>query len=94
MAKDPKDRTYRDRYYIWEYEHYKKDSHRIEDYDEGEEVEIYDGTALANKMKSRMAFDKDFPENGLENVVSIFWPASSSRAYRRSKNPYRYVLYL
>lgn len=48
LAKDPKDRTYRDRYCIWEYEHYKKDSHRIEDYDEGEEVEIYDGTALAN----------------------------------------------
>ena len=48
LAKDPKDRTYRDRYYIWEYEHYKKDSHRIEDYDEGEEAEIYDGTALAN----------------------------------------------
>ena len=47
LAKDPKDRTYRDRYCIWEYEHYKKDFHRIEDYDNGgEEVGIYDGSAL------------------------------------------------
>lgn len=61
LAKDPKDRTYRDRYCIWEYEHYKKDSHRIEDYDEGEEVEIYDGTALANN-EIKDGFDKDFPE--------------------------------
>lgn len=61
LAKDPKDRTYADRYKIWEYEHYKKDSHSLEDYDEGEEVEIYDGTALAdNKIKD--GFGKDFPE--------------------------------
>lgn len=61
LAKDPKDRTYRDRYYIWEYEQYKKDSHRIEDYNEGEEVEIYDGTALAdNKIKD--GFGNDFPD--------------------------------
>lgn len=59
LAKDPKDRTYRDRYCIWEYEHYKKDKHEF--LDEGEEVEIYDGTALANN-KIKDGFGKDFPE--------------------------------
>lgn len=61
LKKDPKDRTYKDRYYIWEYEYHKKNSHSIDDYDEGEEVEIYDGTALANN-KIKDGFGKDFPE--------------------------------
>lgn len=58
LAKDPKDRTYRDRYYIWEYEKYTKDHLG---YDEGEEVFIYDGTKLANN-EIKDGFGKDFPE--------------------------------
>lgn len=58
LAKDPKDRTYRDRYYIWEYEKYVKDHLG---YDEGEEVFIYDGTKLANN-EIKDGFGKDFPE--------------------------------
>lgn len=57
LAKDPKDRTYRDRYYIWEYEKYITNSLG---YDEGEEVFIWDGTALA-KNEIKDGFGQDFP---------------------------------
>lgn len=58
LKKDPKDRTYRDRYYIWEYERSANPSHK---YDEGEEVHIWDGTKLANN-EIKDGFGCDFPE--------------------------------
>lgn len=61
LKKDPKDRTYRDRYYIWEYEQMLHPSNRIEDYNEGEEINIWDGTKLANN-EIKDGFGNDFPE--------------------------------
>lgn len=56
LAKNPKDRTYRDRYYIWEYEEFLNPSGG-----EGEEICIYDGTKLANN-EIKDGFGYDFPE--------------------------------
>ncbi len=58
LAKNPEDRTYADRYYIWKYDRLKTG---INPYDEGEEIEIYDGTKLANN-EIKDGFGCDFPE--------------------------------
>ena len=56
--KSPKDLTYSDRYYLWEYNRLTNSSNK---WDEGEEVKIYDGPTLAsNKLKN--GFGDDFPE--------------------------------
>lgn len=59
LEKDPKNRTYKDRYFIWELERYANFKNDIND--EGEEIEIYDGEKLANN-EIKDGFDKDFPE--------------------------------
>lgn len=62
LAKDPSERTYKDRYLIWQYQDYLKEGVRsIDDYDEGEEVEIYDGEALS-KGEIKNGFGEDFPD--------------------------------
>lgn len=61
LAKDPKDRTYRDRYYIWEYERVLNPRKYLTDYNEGEEVCIWDGTKLANN-EIKDGFGEDFPQ--------------------------------
>lgn len=58
LKKEPKDRNYLDRYFIWEYE---RATNSIRIFDEGEEVHIWDGTKLANN-EIKDGFGKDFPE--------------------------------
>lgn len=57
LDKEPANRTYADRYFIWEFEQVRDNL----PYNEGEEVEIYDGNALANN-KIKDGFGHDFPE--------------------------------
>lgn len=57
-AKDPKDRTYTDRFYIW---YYEQETNPDMPYNEGEEVEIYDGVALANN-ELKDGFGNEFPD--------------------------------
>lgn len=59
LEKNPKDRNYKDRYFIWELEKFCNPN--CESYDEGEEVEIYDGNKLV-KNEIKDGFDEDFPE--------------------------------
>lgn len=67
LAKKPEERSYEERYAIWEYERFlNKDF----EYDEGEEVEIYDGEELANN-KIKDGFGKDFPE-WFRNIGTLF----------------------
>lgn len=54
--KSPEERTYEDRYYIW-----LKEREEYGDYDEGEEVEIYDGDKLYNN-EIKDGFGDDFLE--------------------------------
>lgn len=58
LKKDPADRDYMDRYFIWEYE---RVANAVHHYDEGEEVFIWDGPKLANN-EIKDGFGKDFPE--------------------------------
>lgn len=64
--KSPKDLTYSDKYYLWEYNRLTNSSNK---WDEGEEVKIYDGPALAsNKLKN--GFGMTFL-NGLKHGENI-----------------------
>ena len=58
LAKKPEERNYEERYNVWEYE---KFVNRDLKYDEGEEVEIFDGEKLVNN-EIKDGFGRDFPE--------------------------------
>lgn len=74
LEKKPEDRTYRDRFYIWEYERVKDKK----SYNEGEEVSIWDGTRLANN-EIKDGFGNDFPE-WFRNYGKCFGKQVKSRA--------------
>lgn len=54
--KSPEERTYEERYYVW-----LKERYQYQNYDEGEEVEIYDGDKLYHN-ELRDGFGEEFPE--------------------------------
>lgn len=56
--KDPKNRTYADRYHVWKYIHYH--DRDISTYSEGEEIEIYDGEKLAKGEIKHLYDGSDF----------------------------------
>lgn len=57
LAKKPEERTYEERYNVWEYEKFINENWK---YNEGEEVEIFDGEKLANN-EIKDGFGRDFP---------------------------------
>jgi len=57
-SKEPSERSYKERLDIWYYEN----AFDTENYDEGEEVEIYDGKALANNEIKDPYDNSDFPD--------------------------------
>lgn len=67
LAKKPEERSYEERYNVWEYERFINKNCK---YDEGEEIQIYNGKDLAdNKIKD--GFGKDFPE-WFRNIGTLF----------------------
>lgn len=61
LAKPAEERTYEDRFHIWEHERYANPVKYLQDFSEGEEIEIYDGEKLSNN-EIKDGFGNDFPE--------------------------------
>lgn len=59
MSKDPSERTYEERWYLWQ--HKVMTSPPDAPYDVGEERKFFDGKALANN-EIKNGFGDDFPE--------------------------------
>lgn len=67
LLKEPSKRNYEERYNVWMYEKCLNENF---EYDEGEEVKIYNGEDLANN-KIKDGFGKDFPE-WFRNIGTLF----------------------
>lgn len=59
MSKDPSERTYEERWYVWQYKRMTAPPNTP--YDVGEEREFFDGNALANN-EIKSGFGNDFPK--------------------------------
>lgn len=67
LAKKPEERNYEERYNVWEYERFLNKNFG---YDEGEEIEIFDGEKLV-KNEIKNGYGKDFPE-WFRNIGTFF----------------------
>lgn len=98
LLKDPKDRTYADRYDIWMLTNYMMEQKTLNNYSEGEEIEIYDGEKLARGEIKHLYDGSDFPE-WFKNWGKYFgrevktYPPESEEIYTLIGMSYTYLDY-